>query len=448
MAQYATSGERAREAAVRSLRKARERHALVAAAGRQNAAVPKRSYGSGSLYARADMRGRETWYAKVRVDGRQVKKAIGPKREPGDRDGLTRRQAEARLRKLLDELAAAPRVVERMTLELAGQRYLTHLAALGRRRSTLMDYESYLRVHLAPWFDRIPLEKLDRQHVEAFIADELAQGRSPKSVRNYVGLLHSIFDHAERQGWRTRNPCKLVELPQAGGGDLDIRFLDNTELEALLRAVPLAGLGPLDRLLYLTAAMTGLRQGELLALRWRDVDWAAGRIRVRQSYVRGEFGRPKSKRSSRSVPLADRLARELERYFQSSAWQADDDLVFGHPGTGTPLERSRLLKRFKGNLARACVREVRFHDLRHTFGTRMAAAGTPLRTLQEWMGHRDFKTTLIYADYQPSEHEAEFVARAFGDAALSAVRSDRRRLGNDGLRGTNRGTNLSETQPT
>jgi integrase len=56
---------------------------------------------------------------------------------------------------------------------------------------------------------------------------------------------------------------------------------------------------------------------------------------------------------------------------------------------------------------------VRFHDLRHTFGTRMAAAGAPLRTLQEWMGHRDFKTTLIYADCQPSECEAEFVERAF-----------------------------------
>jgi integrase len=317
--------------------------------------VPKRSYGSGSLYPRADRRGGETWYAKVRIDGRQVKKAIGPKREPGDRDGLTRRQAEARLRKLLDELAAAPRVVERMTLEEAGQRYLTHLAALGRRRSTLMDYESYLRVHLGPCFDRIPLDKVDRRHVEAFIAGELAEGRSPKSVRNYVGLLHSIFDHAERQDWRTGNPCKLVDLPQAEGGDPDIRFLDNTELEALLRAVPIAGLGPLDRLLYLTAAMTGLRQGELLALRWRDVDWAAGRIRVRQSYVRGEFGRPKSKRSSRSVPLADRLAGELERHFQSSAWQGDDDLVFGHLGTGKPLERSRLLKRFKGNLARACV---------------------------------------------------------------------------------------------
>jgi integrase len=163
--------------------------------------------------------------------------------------------------------------------------------------------------------------------------------------------------------------------------------------------------------------MTGLRQGELLGLRWRDIDWPAARIRVRQSYVRGEFGAPKSRRSSRSVPLADRVAGELERHFQRSEFQADDDLVFCHPETGRPLDRSRLTKRFKATAKRAGIRPVRFHDLRHTFGTRMAAAGVALRTLQEWMGHRDFKTTLIYADYQPSAEEAALVNRAFGRPA-------------------------------
>ena len=175
-------------------------------------------------------------------------------------------------------------------------------------------------------------------------------------------------------------------------------------------------------MLYLTAAMTGLRQGELLALRWRDIDWVGSPRAGHQNYVRGEFGTPKSKRSSRSVPLADRLAGELERHFKASPWQGDDDLVFAHPDVGSPLERSRLLKRFKRNLARASVRELRFHDLRHTFGTRVAAAGVPLRTLQEWMGHRDFKTTLIYADYQPSEREAEFVERAFQRPGAETVR--------------------------
>lgn len=143
--------------------------------------------------------------------------------------------------------------------------------------------------------------------------------------------------------------------------------------------------------------MTGLRQGELLALRWMDIDWTAKRVRVRRNWVRGEYGTPKSKRSTRSVPLADRVAGELHRLHVASPYQADDDLVFGHPQTGKPMERSNLLKRYKRALKRAKV----------------------MRTLQEWMGHRDFKTTLIYADYAPSAHEAELVEAAFGGSSTT-----------------------------
>ena len=102
--------------------------------------------------------------------------------------------------------------------------------------------------------------------------------------------------------------------------------------------------------MYLAAAMTGMRQGELLALRWRDIDWPARRVRIRRSFVRGEFGTPKSKRSSRSVPLADRLAGELDRLHRETVYRHDDELVFAHPHTGKPIDRSRLLKRFKAAL--------------------------------------------------------------------------------------------------
>jgi len=114
--------------------------------------------------------------------------------------------------------------------------------------------------------------------------------------------------------------------------------------------------------------------------------------------VAGQFGSPKSKRSSRAVPLADALGRDLELHFRASRYQADDDLVCCNPQLGSPLDRSRVLKRFKAAAHRAGVGPVRFHDPRHTFGTHMAAQGVAMRTLQEWMGHRDFKTTLIYAD--------------------------------------------------
>ena len=307
-----------------------------------------------------------------------------------------------------------------------GRAHLAQLASLGRKRSTLEEYESYLRVHLEPFFTQAPLQRIAVDDIESFIALKRREGKATKSILNYLGLLHSIFAFAEKRGLVVRNPVKHVDKPERPTTTPDVRFLDEAELEALLVAVPNDERGRTEQTLYLTAAMTGLRQGELLGLRWRDVDWPAGRVRVRQSYVRGEFGSPKSRRSSRSVPLADRVAGALDRHFKQCAYQGDDDLVFCHRETGKPLDRSRLLKRFKAAARRAGLEEVRFHDLRHTFGTRMAGAGVALRTLQEWMGHRDFKTTLIYADYQPSDQEAELVERAFG-------------------RGSKRGSKLSES---
>ncbi|MDQ3768938.1 MAG: site-specific integrase [Actinomycetota bacterium] len=162
--------------------------------------------------------------------------------------------------------------------------------------------------------------------------------------------------------------------------------------------------------------MSGLRQSELLGLRWRDVDWHAQRLRVRSAFVRGEHsGEGKSDLStSRSVPMATVLAAELDRWSQRTAYAGAEDLVFGHPQTGNPLDRSKVTKRFKAACAAAGVRPIRFQDLRHTFGTRMVAAGTPLRSVQEWLGHADSKTTQIYTHYAPSEREVEQVDAAFG----------------------------------
>ena len=368
----------------------------------------RRPHGTGSVTQRGDQ-----WYGRWHAHGQRVQRKIGPVRQAGSRDGLTKAQAEARLRRLIEDTAAAPIVHERVTVEQAGQRLLTQLEALGRKRSTMHGYESYLRIHLAPYFGGRPLDQITRQDVEAFITACRDNDQSVKSTLNYIGLLHGIFELAQREGWVSSNPCKLAAKPRAVPADADIHFLDQAELDALIAAVPDDDLGRVERVMYAAAAMTGMRQGELLALRWMDVDWSARRVRVRRNYVHGEYGTPKSKRSTRAVPLADSLAGQLDLLHQSTAYKADADLVFAHPYTGHPIDRSRLLKRYKSALKRAGVRDVRFHDLRHTFGTRMAAAGVPMRTLQEWLGHRDFKTTLIYADYMPGAHEADLVDAAF-----------------------------------
>jgi integrase len=119
--------------------------------------------------------------------------------------------------------------------------------------------------------------------------------------------------------------------------------------------------------------------------------------------------------------MADRLAGELDRHFKRSAFKGDDDPVFCHPHTGHPYDASKMRKRFyeamqAAGLGHRCGHEggITFHSLRHTFGTRMAAGGAPMRALQEWMGHRNLTTTEIYADYAPDPaYGAAFAEKAF-----------------------------------
>src|SRR5439155_4979677 len=116
-----------------------------------------------------------------------------------------------------------------------------------------------------------------------------------------------------------------------------------------------------------------------------------------------------------AVPLAERVRSALRDLHRVTRFQSELDLVFAHPELGHVLDPSKVRKRFQATARRAGLRPVRVHDLRHTFGTRMAAAGAPLRAIQEWMGHRDFTTTLIYADYAPDPSQGTaWAERAFG----------------------------------
>ena len=382
------------------------------------AAMRRRGYGSGALYERNGV-----WYGRWHAaSGARPHRRIGMTRKPGSRDGLTRNQAERELRRLMDaEELLRPPDRAAPTLDELGDMLTSRLQTLARKRSTIESVESHVRIHIAPWFGDVGVDAIDDRRVEAFVAALGRKGLSPKTVRNVMGTLHSLFELARRRKIVRANPCQIVELAKTDSGDAAMRFLDQSELEALLRAAPLAARPAaehdwwrVERVMYLTAAMTGMRQGELLALRWSDIDWPAQKVRVHANYVRGQFGSPKSRRSVRAIPLARRLIAELDALHRDSVWNADEDLVFANPHTGRPMDRSKILKRFKAACRRAAVKPVRFHDLRHTFGTRIAASGQiPMRTLQEWMGHRDFKTTQIYADYQPGAREAELVDDAF-----------------------------------
>jgi integrase len=294
-------------------------------------------------------------------------------------------------------------------------RFLVHKEKMALRRSILNDYDGMLRVHLLPFFGGRSLERVTAVEVESYISIKLCEGKSRKTIDHHLGLLSSVFRCAVRHGHARVNPVDAAERPRQQKVDPDIRYLTIEELEAVLRQTPRDRLGDLERVLYLTAAMTGMRRGELVTLRWRDVDWASGVIRVRRSYGDGEFGPPKSRRSSRAVPMADRVAAELERHYGRSLYQGEEDLFFCHPDLGSVYDPSKVHRRFAEACRRAGVRPARFHDLRHTFGTQMAAAGAPLRAVQEWMGHSDYRTTSIYADYAPDPSQGAYrAARAFG----------------------------------
>jgi integrase len=445
-----------RSAIARSLRAARERSSRRAGEARHTAGMAKRSYGTGQLYEKHG-----AYYGRWRgPGGRKLNRRIGPVRAPGSSEGLTRSQAERAFGRVQqEEEGRAPVAPHRSaTVTEAADSLRRKLALEGARKSYLVGCRSMQRVQIDPRLGTRALTDVSTADVEAMASAMLAAGLKPASVRNVLVFLHAAFEHALELGWTRDNPVRRATRPRrrrTAEANPDLQFLTMTELDAVLRAIPdeivhrVAGparagrsgpappppldvLGPVLRVVVLTAAMTGLRRSELLGLRWRDVDWEAQRLRVRNAYVLGEHSSAgKSDLSTRrSVPMADRLGRELDRWSQRTAFSGEDDLVFAHPQTGRPLDGSKVSKRFKSACRAAGVRVVRFHDLRHTFATRLAATGQPLRTIQEFLGHADAKTTQIYAHYAPSEHEVAMV-----NAAFSAKEST----------GSNSGSNLSKT---
>jgi integrase len=231
----------------------------------------RRPRGSGSIIVKAD-----SYYGKWRVGDRQVLRKLGPVRAPSTREGLTRTMAEAKLRKLMAEVT--PPIGERVTVQDAGRRHLTHLEAMGRKPSTLRSYRNQFEAQLVPRLGDVTIAALDRERVDQLVAGLARDGLAPKTIRNVLGLLNGTCEFAVKRGWATENPCRpSVELSE------DIRFLEPAEVEAVFRATGKDDFGRVHRAMILTAAMSGLRMGELLALRWCDVDWSARRIRVRRN---------------------------------------------------------------------------------------------------------------------------------------------------------------------
>jgi integrase len=378
---------------------------------------------SGSVYFRDRKRG-PVWYAKYRLpSGRQVQRMLGPAwtgrgRPPAGY--FTRRLAENWLRDVLDEArrGTLPGMVQTGAIFADAAAEFMRYAEEDRgcKPSTLVDYRSRINAYLLPAFGPMRLEDITRPIVERW--RDTLQAVTPghrlanKQKNNILVLLHGIFRRAMRVYGLTTNPVIDIERFRVRPTG-DIEVFSPEEVWALVRAAA----SEQDGAIYLTAAFTGLRRGELLALRWRDVDFPASTIRVRGSFAGGQLTTPKSGKV-RSVPMAPDVAEVLARLGEREYFIAEDDLVFCG-ATGDYLDGSALRRRYQQALGRAGLRRLRFHDLRHTFGSRIIQEAD-IRRVQEWMGHADIQTTMKYLHYAPRAEDAALVARAFAQRGPAA----------------------------
>ncbi len=384
---------------------------------------------SGHVFKAKRTRG-DVWYAKYRLpDGRQVQRKIGPAWSERGRPPagyFTKRLAEEWLRDLLDQARRGTlpgMVLTGARFEDAAAEYMRYAERDKQLKpSTLKGYRYIIDSHLLPAFRGRRLEDITTAEIERWRqglgnvrakreAARKGRGGTPApplsnaSKNRIIVTLHGIFRRACKVYGLPVNPASGIERhPQRNDGDIEV--FSPEEVWALVEAAA----SKQDGALFLTAAFTGLRRGELLALRWRDVDFAAALIRVRASWAVGSLTAPKSGKV-RSVPLAPDVADALKQLRKREHFKGEDDLVFAGPA-GSHLDGAELRRRYKAALEDAGLRSLRFHDLRHTFGTRMIAKAD-IRRVQEWMGHADVQTTMRYLHYAPREEDARLVAEAF-----------------------------------
>ena len=361
---------------------------------------------SGHVF-RVDRASGPVWYAKYRLpDGRQVRKRIAPAwTRPGRPDAgfVNRRGAEAWLADVLAQAHAGtlPGMVRTgVTFAAASDEWLRYCVEdRACKPSTMVDYRHTVARVLVPVFGPLLLEEITAPAIEAWRASLTTSARTRNKQ---LTILNGIFRRAQRRFGLQRNPVLEIErMREPRQVNLDV--FSPEEVMALVRAAETEQ----DAAIFLAAAFTGLRRGELIALRWRDVDFAGCVIRVRASYAAGALTTPKSG-ELRSVPMAPQVAETLARL---AGGAGDDSLVF--PGDhGGYLDGSALRRRYKLALYRAGLRSLRFHDLRHTFGTRAISKADILR-VKEWMGHADVATTMRYLHYVPRPEDARLIAAAF-----------------------------------
>jgi integrase len=285
------------------------------------------------------------------------------------------------------------------------------------RPVTFEGYARLVRVHMVPALGRVKLRALSPAHLQSFYRAKLDAGLSPRTVQYLHVVLHRALKQALRWGLVPRNVSEAVDPPRVRRKE--IKPLSPAQARTLLETAR----GDRLEALYVLAVHCGLRQGELLGLKWEDVDLDRGTLQVRRTLSGGAFTTPKTAKSRRSVRLTDSALEALRKHLERQLGEIDsagplwqeNGLMFATT-RGTPLNRHNLGSRsFKPLLERAGLpRSTRFHDLRHTCATLLLIKGVHPKIVQELLGHSNVGITLdTYSHVLPG----------MGDGAANAMES-------------------------
>ncbi|MDX6707910.1 MAG: hypothetical protein QOI48_3756 [Solirubrobacteraceae bacterium] len=360
---------------------------------------------------------------------------------------LTKSEAQ----RMLDDLLAEARMVgpgarradsRRVTFADAAAEWLRYLEFDRKRRpNTLRDYRQAVDQVLLPTFGQLPLTELTSEMIDAFRAHHVDERRlTARTINKYLVVVNGILKRAQRHYGLAVNVAAGVER-QPIRRATEFRVLSAEEVELLARTFregahhapskrrltdeeldTRAASDAQDAALILAAAYAGLRLGELRALRWRDVDFERRIVHVRRSYSLTSEDVPKSGRA-RAVPMADQVARALDALSRREVSTGADELVFPNP-TGGFLDDSALRRRYYGALKAAGLSHLRFHDLRHTFGT-LAVQEFALSDVKAYMGHADIATTMIYVHHVPQHDAADRLSARLAKTSSAAAALDR-----------------------
>ena len=359
----------------------------------------QRGANEGSIYRRKDGR----WVGVLHVG------YAGGRRQRKSFYGATRQEVASRLAGAVrDHQRGLTPPPEREKVGDFLRRWLDDTARHSIRASTYAGYEVSLRKHIIPEIGGLRLARLTADDLDALYSRLLDKGLSPKTVRLCHAIVHRALSHALRRGSVAVNVASVADAPSAPRKEF--RTLSPEEASRLLKAALS------DRLygLYVLALTCGLRQAELLGLRWADVDLGGAVLHVRQQVYRADgewqFTEPKTKAGRRTISLSGmaiealrerKIAQSKER-LRAESW-ADLDLVFSNR-LGRPIEKGNLLRRsFQPLLERAGLPHIRFHDLRHSAASMMLAANVNPKIVQELLGHASISTTMdTYSHVLPS----------------------------------------------